>query len=918
MRKLSILFFLSVVVGFIFSHAAYSQKNSSFTGNFKEASFKEFVSSLENATGYRVFYSLNDTDSIIVNLRVVDTAIPYVLDQLFQGTNFYYAIDAQKNIFITRGKYIQDELPDNFFSRETGKETIFKPEEVFEGSRGSLETKLHIVGRITKDVKPGNAQISGIIRDSNSKEPVVGATVFCVDVGTGVITNHLGRYSMSLPKGNHLLKLSAAGMNPGTRKIAVFSDGELDIDMEEAVKVLSEVTVKSERDINVTGIQMGFEKLDIKTMKKFSAVMGEVDILRVVLALPGVQTVGEASTGLNVRGGSASQNLILYNNAVIYNPTHLFGFFTAFNPDEIGSTELLKSGIPAERGGRLSSIIDIKSRSGNMEKFVGTGGIGPLTGKLTLEGPIINDKLSFLIGARSSYSNWLLKRVPDDAISNSLASFSDVNMGITYEPDTKNNLSLSVYWSKDKFKFNDDSLYHYSNQVISINWKHTFSANLNGTFVASGSGYNYSVTSNENPVNAFDLSYHVRQSDLKADFIYTPLDKHTLNFGINATYYDVLPGLMKPEGDSSLVSFDKLQRERAIENAIFIGDNFEFNPKLSLYAGLRYSFYTGFGPRDVYTYQQNLPKNENNIVDTLHVKTGETIAFYHGPEYRASVRYAFNQNFSVKASYNLMRQYVQILSNTTAVSPTDIWKLSDAHIAPQIGSQVSVGVYRNFKSGMYETSLEGYYKRMKNSLDYKDGADLVLNHAIEADVLNASGMAFGGELMIKKSTGKLNGWVSYTYSRSLLRTNSPYAAETVNGGMYYPSNYDKPHAVNLIGNYRVTHRFSISFNSTYSTGRPITLPLAKYTLEEAVRLLYSERNQYRVPDYFRMDISINVEGNHKIKKLAHSSWTFGVYNITGRKNIYSVFFKSEGAIVRGYKLAVFGTPIPSITYNFRF
>lgn len=918
MRSARVIYVLILIGGMFVAQIGNAQHEVVFSGYFENVTFKEFAGKLKLGTGYNVFYSASDVDSLKVNFRIDEATIDDVLDQLFQGTDFYYAIDAQKNIFITRGKYIQSELPDNFFSRETGKEAIFKPEDAFEDNGGSLENKLHIIGRITKDVKPGDALISGIIRDSKSKEPVVGATVFCEDVGTGVITNQLGRYSMRLPKGDHQLKLSAAGMKSGTRKVAVYSDGELDIDMEEAIKVLNEVTVKSERDINITGIQMGFEKLDIKTMKKFSAVMGEVDILRVVLALPGVQTVGEASTGLNVRGGSASQNLILYNNAVIYNPTHLFGFFTAFNPDEIGSTELLKSGIPAERGGRLSSIIDIKSRSGNMEKFVGTGGIGPLTGKLTLEGPIVNDKLSFLIGARSSYSNWLLKRVPDDAISNSLASFYDVNMGISYEPNTKNNLSLSVYWSKDKFKFNDDSLYHYSNQVISINWKHTFAANLNGTFVASGSGYNYSVTSSENPVNAFDLSYRVRQSDLKADFNYTPFDRHALNFGFNSTYYDVVPGIMKPEGGSSLVALDKLQREHAIENSIFVGDNFEFNPKLSLYAGLRYSFYTALGPRDVYTYQQNLPKNESNIVDTLRVKAGEPIAFYHGPEYRVSVRYAFNQNLSIKASYNLMRQYVQMLSNTTAVSPTDIWKLSDAHIAPQIGSQVSVGVYRNFKSGMYETSLEGYYKRMKNSLDYKDGADLVLNHAIEADVLNASGMAFGGELMIKKSTGKLNGWVSYTYSRSLLRTNSPYAAETVNGGMYYPSNYDKPHAVNLIGNYRVTHRFSISFNSTYSTGRPITLPLAKYTLEEAVRLLYSERNQYRVPDYFRIDISVNVEGNHKIKKLAHSSWTFGVYNVTGRKNIYSVFFKSEGAIVRGYKLAVFGTPIPSITYNFRF
>jgi hypothetical protein len=662
---------------------------------------------------------------------------------------------------------------------------------------------------------------------------------------------------------------------------------------------------------------MGFEKLDIKTMKSVSAIMGEVDILRVILTLPGVQTVGEASTGLNVRGGSADQNLILYNNAVVYNPTHLFGFFTAFNPDEIKSTELLKSGIPAELGGRLSSVIDISSRSGNAEKFVGTGGVGPLTGRLTLEGPLVKDKTSFLMGARSSYSNWLLSKVPDKTISNSRASFNDVNLNINHIHNQNNSLFYSVYWSNDKFKFNDDSLYRYNNFVTSLNWKHTFSDRLNSQIVLTHSGYTYSVESIENALNAFKLSYKLNQTDFKGEFNYIPIENHSLMFGLNATLYTIKPGMKEPLGNSSLVLVDKLQQERAIESALFIGDNFEINPRFSIYGGLRYSFFTALGPKYVYQYTEGLPRKEDTIIDTLFIRSGST-ATYHGPEYRFSMKYLLSEDLSVKASYNVMRQYLHMLSNTTSISPTDIWKISDSHIKPQRGSQLSVGVYKNFKSGKIVTSLEGYYKKIRNTLDYKDGADLVLNHTIETDVLNASGVAFGAELMVKKPSGKLNGWISYAYSRSYLRTDSEFAAETVNEGHYYPSNYDKPHAANLIGNYKFSHRFSLSLNTTYSTGRPITLPLAKYQLEEATRLFYSERNQYRVPDYFRIDVSVNLEGNHKIKKLAHSSWTFGVYNLTGRNNIYSVYFRSEGTAIKGYKMAIFGSPVPSITYNFRF
>ncbi len=888
-----------------------------FTGSVKDESFKQFVSRLEMTTGYRVFYNPEDFASFTVTLDGESMPIEEVFNTLFRSTRYYFAIDQQKNIFLTLDHYIQSELSPDFYgtrSEESNSQLTY----VDSDHDRSVETKIHFIGRVTKVSSPGDAVLSGHVNEYDSGLPLLGATVFVEELAKGIATDASGAYSLSLPKGKHTLKISAVGFESTTRKINVYGNGVLNILMQEDVKMLNEVVVESDRDLNVRSVEMGVQKLDVKSLKKFAAPMGEVDILRVVLSLPGVQTVGEATNGLNVRGGSASQNLILYNDAVVYNPTHLFGFFTAFNADEVQSVELHKGTFSAEQGGRLSSIIDIRSRKGNEEKFVGTGGIGLLTSRFTFEGPISKGKTTFLVGGRASYSDWLLHKVPNDMINNSTASFYDANFNVSHKVNEKNVLHLSGYLSEDKFKFNDDSLYNYRNQVLALRWDRVFSDRLNGAFHVSNSKYDYSVSSVKNPTNSFALTYEIEQYDAKANFVFRPTTKHNVTFGASSIFYNTLPGIIKPMGDSSLLKYDKLQNERGLENAVFIGDSFELSPRLLLYGGLRYSFYFALGPKDVYQYAAGVPKSDWTIVDTLHVGSMKSSAIYHGPEYRFSARWAFDNNLSVKASYNLTRQYLQMLSNTTAISPTDVWKLSDQHIKPQIGSQVSLGLFKNLQSGKYELSIESYYKWMENILDYKDGANLLLNHAIESDVLNARGIAYGVEFLIKKSRGKLSGWASYAYSRSLLQTESEFASETVNGGDYYPSNYDKPHAVNLTTNYSMSHRVTISMNMTYSTGRPITLPLAKYSLEEAIRLFYSERNQYRVPDYFRVDLGLNIEGNHKIKKMAHGSWTIGIYNLTGRNNVYSVFFRSEGADIKGYKMSIFGAPIPSLTYNFKF
>lgn len=898
----------------------YCQQEQLFRVEFSNQPFLKLVEDLEQKSNYRFFFNPTVVDSLTVTVSASNKTISEILDEVFRSSNFRYAIDQNQYIYITLQEPILTDLPSDFFtgvgsSSDSLKRRINNSR--FEEAEKVKVEKLTTIG-VRGATNKSTASIAGYVRNSKSGEPVIGASVLIETPLIGVATDPNGYYSITLPKGTHQLKIRSIGMKSLQRSVLLHSDGKLNIEMEEDVLPLKEVVIESERDELVLGMQMGLEKIDMKTLKQIPLALGEADVLKAILTLPGVQSVGEGTVGFNVRGGATDQNLILFNDAAIYNPSHLFGFFSAFNPDLLKNIELYKSGIPAEYGGRISSVLDVTTREGNKKKWAGSGGISPITGRFALEGPIIKDKCSFLLGGRSTYSDWLLRQIPSNALKNSEASFYDLNLNISHEINNKNSIYLSGYLSRDRFKLQSDTAYSYSNQALSAKWRHIFSNRLFAVFSGNFSGYNYTISSANNPVNAFDLSYSIKQVQGKVDFNYFMNAKHTINFGASIIRYQLAPGTLTPGRDESLIIPDALQEEQAIESAVYIGDNFEINPNLSLYAGLRYSFFQNNGPHDLFIYQPGSPKDVTSIVDTVSYTSGQNLSRAGGPEVRVSVRYRLATNASIKVSYNRTRQYIQMLSNTTAIAPTDIWKLSDPYIKPLIGDQISAGFYHNSKRTSFETSVEAYYKVMKNFLDYKGGAELILNHHIETDVLNAEGRAYGAEFMIRKSSGKLTGWLSYTYSRSLLKTEGDFDSETINRGEYYPSNYDKPHAVNFIGNYKFNRRFSFSLNVVYSTGRPITFPISKYTIDGAERLLYSDRNQFRIPDYFRTDFSFNLEGSHKMKKLAHSSWNFSVYNLTGRRNAYSIYFTTENGVVKGYKLSIFGSPIPTITYNFKF
>ena len=759
--------------------------------------------------------------------------------------------------------------------------------------RASSENKVYEIGSPTGQVEEW-VTLVGTITNFKTGELLKGVSLQIDDPAIGVTSDASGHYSIRLPAGRRDLRIRSIGLKDTKRQVMLYASGKLDIKLEEQVYALSEVSVSANIVENVRSTALGVTRLKMKEIKNIPTAFGELDILKVVMALPGVKSVGEVSSGFNVRGGATDQNLILFNGGTVYNPTHLFGLFSIFNSDMVKDMELYKSSIPAKFGGRISSVLDINSREGSKEKFQGSASLGLLTSSLTLEGPLFNKKTSYIVGARTTYSDWLLNLLPEKSgYKDGNAGFYDLNASIDHRFDVNNSLTLTGYFSHDRFHFDEVERYAYQNASASLKWTHAFHPNLTGTFITGYDHYG------------------------KADFSWQAHDHHTIGFGLSSLYYNLNPGEYLGKGEASLVLDDRMQSEKALESAIYVGDRWDITPTLSIDAGIRYSMYNVMGPRTYNLYEPDKMPTPSAVIDTKEEGSG-VYKTYQGPEFRISARYEFADGFSIKAGYNTMRQNIHKLSNTTIMSPTDTWKLSDANIKSQTGSQVAVGLYKNFIRAGLETSVEGYYKTMDNYLDYRNGANLIMNHHIETDVVNTKGRAYGVEFMIRKPNGKLNGWVSYTYSRTQLRQEDARIKKPVNRGEWYPADYDKPHDLKFVGNYKFTQRFSVSVNCDYSTGRPVSIPVSKYNFAGGEFVYFSDRNQYRIPDYFRMDLSINIEPSHHLTLLTHSTVSLGIYNVTGRDNAYSVYYVAEEGRLKGYKLAIFGAPIPYISYNIKF
>ena len=881
----------------------------------------EVLKQIEQKTGYRFFWLEADVKDIRVNVNTDAKNLHTLMKDLLKKTDLGYTTYSDRYVFLVKNRKIVNSLP-AFVGWAKGKSTDSESELLQTNNlKASSENRIYVVGKPENKSERRTVELTGVITSFKTGEPVMGVNmVIRKPVWSAAVSDIDGKFVLKVPVGEVNIEMTGIGINDTHRRLMVYENGKLDIELEDKIQTLDEVTITANKRENVKDVQMGMESLVIEELKTIPTAFGELDVIKVVQTLPGVKTMGEASSGFNVRGGSTDQNLIQWNEGIIYNPTHLFGFFSAFNGSIVQNMELYKGNIPAKYGGRISSVLDINSRRGNKEKYQGEVSLGLLTSSLALEGPIKKGKTSLLLAGRTTYSDWILNMLPEDSgYKNGKAGFYDANLLLSHQFNPKDNLYISGYYSHDRFNFLENERYEYSNANGSLQWVHLFNDNFRMETTAGYDHYDYTTKNWLNDYNAFLMEYDINQYYMKMDFNHSQLQDHRIDWGLNAIVYDINPGDIKPYGTESYYVPKTLQKEKALEAALYLNEEWEITPQLTASIGARYSLFNAFGKRTINTYREGELPSTLNMTGT-ESKNGN-LKTYHGPEFRLGLRYAFTDDFSVKTGFNTMRQYIHKVSNTMVMSPTDTWKLSDMFIEPQTGMQYSLGFYKNLMNDQLEASIEGYYKTMNNYLDYRSGAQLLMNDHLETEVLPTDGRAYGVEFMLKRPKGKFNGWLSYTYSRTELQQNDPRIAKPVNKGKWYPAEYDKPHDIKLVGNYQFTQRYSTSINVDYSTGRPQTMPVSQYNSNTigATSFVFSERNGVRIPDYFRVDLSFNIKPTHRLTAKTHTFFTIGVYNLLGRKNVYSIYFQNEGKEgMKGYRMSIFGAPIPYASFNVKF
>lgn len=765
--------------------------------------------------------------------------------------------------------------------------------------------------------------LSGYIKDSSSGEDLIGATVAFPELTTGTTANVYGFYSITLPAGTYKVEYTYIGYQKITETIVLDKDITKNVELALNSESLKEVVVSSEReDKNVKDVQMSVEKISMETIQKIPQLLGEADVVKSIQLRPGVTTVGEGATGFNVRGGNIDQNLILLDDAPIFNSSHLFGFFSTFNPDAIKSAELYKGGIPARYGGRLSSVFDVRQRDGNLKEFHGQGGVGVLFSRLTLEGPIAKDKASFLISGRRSYADLFLRLNPDFA--DVAAYFYDLNAKINYKINDNNRVYLSTYFGRDIFGFGNDFQTAWGNSSVSARWNHLFSEKLFSNVTVFYSNYGYSLGAPEG-TQAFNWSSTIENVNAKMDFTHYVNPSNTLEYGFNLLYYNFEPGRIEGSDENSFFNELEVPHEHAFEPAVYIS-NEQTIGLFTLKYGIRYSHFFNVGASEINLYRYGQPTTEEDIIGTETYDSYENIADYGGFEPRIAINYLLNDVSSLKASYMRTRQYLHLVSNTTSATPVDVWKPAGKYVEPATSDQYALGYFRNLKANTYEFSAEAYYKDMRNLLDYKDGAELLLNENVETEFLTGNGRAYGLELMLEKKKGKFTGWISYTLSRSEMKVEGysvgdyTEVEDGINQGDWYPSNWDKTHDLTIVGSYTFNEKWDLSGTFSFMTGRPITYPTGYYYYDGKIVPNYRYRNQDRVPTFHRLDLSATYHFPDKGKRF-RSSLAFGVYNVYGRRNPYSISVRQEqyhAYQAEAVQLSIIGIPVPSITWNFKF
>jgi len=769
---------------------------------------------------------------------------------------------------------------------------------------------------LTLSLFAAKVTLSGYVKDKANGEALIGATVYLPDLKIGVSTNTYGFYSVSIPEGSYKITFSCIGYQAQSPLINLKTSKQLNVMLEEDSRQIEEVVVSGEKkNRNVEAVQMSVEKMQVKMVKKLPSFMGEVDIIKSITLLPGIQNGGEGSSGLYVRGGGPDENLMLLDEAPVYNASHLLGFFSVFNSDAIKDVQVFKGGIPAEYGGKASSVIDIRMKDGNSQKLGISGGIGNISSRLTVEGPIIKDKWSFIVSGRRTYADFVGKLIGIEELKDNQLYFYDLNLKTNVEINNKNRLYFSAYTGDDYFKAGESIYMRWGNLTSTARWNHLFSDKLfsNTSLIFSRYDYNLGVPSND--ASQFDWTSQITDYNFKEDVSWYLNSQNKLTMGLNLIYHHFEPGAVDAN-EASYFTDLSLTNYNALDNSLYLSNEQSIGSKLSLRYGLRFSWFQQIGKGKVREYQNPDQPNDMEVIGVKEYESGELMPPpYLNLEPRLAIKYMLTPESSFKASYNRMAQNLHLISNTNSPTPLDIWLPSNKYIKPLIANQVGLGYFRNLRDNMFETSAEVYYKKMDNVIDYIDGAELFLKEDLETQLLRGDGYAYGLEMYAKKQQGRLTGWLSYTWSRSMREI------EGINNGDPYPSSYDRTHNFSVVANYELTKHWNLSSTWVFMTGNPTSYPIAKYDIQGNTLYYYADRNSNRIPDYHRLDLSVNYDFKKNERRRTKQSLNFSIYNLYARRNAYSVTFRQNEDnpnVSEAVRMSIIGSMIPAITYNFNF
>lgn len=766
--------------------------------------------------------------------------------------------------------------------------------------------------------------LSGIISEKSSNETLIGVNVLFPEIGKGVVSNEYGFYSITLPEGKYKLQVSYLGFKDNIQEINLNEDKRLNVQLTESSEMLDEIVITEKTNkLNIKTPQMSVNKLTAETIKRIPTILGEADVIKSIILLPGVTSAGEGASGFNVRGGAADQNLILLDEATIFNSSHLFGFFSVFNPDAIKDIKLYKGGIPAKYGGRVSSVLDIYQKEGNSKKYAMNGGLGAVSSRLLAEGPIVKDRGAFLVGGRASYAHLFLPLFDNDNI----AYFYDLNTKLNYKINNNNNLYLSGYFGRDVFGISESFENTYGNTVLNLRWNHLFSDKLFSNLSLIYSDYFYGL---ELDFVGFEWDSGIRNFNLKYDLKHYISDKFQLNYGINNIYFRFNPGEIKPNSEDSGINREKLIDKYANEFGAYIDAEHKISNNLTLQYGLRLSNFIRLGQDELNAYQDDTPLLFNEQLQIYEAATpigterfsrSDRIKTFTNIEPRVALAYAFNNNTSIKASYNRMTQYLHLLSNTNSPTPLDVWTPSGKYIKPQLLNQYAVGYFKSINDNEYSLEIEAFYKDIKNRIDYIDGANLIANNAIEQDILNGEARAYGLEFLWRKNEGKFKGWLAYTLSKSEQRTPGRTPQEPgINNNEWYNTPHDKTHDISFNGNYELNKKWKFGANFVFQTGQPTNYPAGQFEYRGlAVPIFDGSRNSERLPSYHRIDISATLTPRKNKNRKWQAEWVFSIYNVYNRKNAASITFTRnvDTYVNEAIRTSIFGI-IPAVTYNFKF